>query len=204
MMNLLTVPPCLGEIQYFSWIVLPILIFLARICDVTIGTVRVIFVTRGYKYLAALAGFFEVLIWIIAMGQIMKNLSNPICYVAYAAGFATGNFVGILLVEKMSLGFVAVRVIFNQDIEPLMESVRKAGYGITCFDGQGAYGPVKELFTVVPRRAVDSFLHLIKAFDSDVFYMIEEIGTVSKAYPTAKKALSVGTNMGFRPFRKGK
>ncbi len=203
MMELL-VQTGLAEIQVFSWIVLPILIFLARICDVTIGTVRVIFVTRGYKYLAACAGFFEVFIWIVAMGQIMKNLSNPICYVAYAAGFATGNFVGILIVEKMSLGFVAVRVIFNQDIEPLMESIRKAGYGVTCFNGQGAYGPVKELFTVVPRREVESFLHLIKTFDSDVFYMIEEIGTVSKAYPTAQKALTDGSKMGFRPFRKGK
>jgi len=63
----LAIPTGLAEIQVFSWIVLPILIFLARICDVTIGTVRVIFVTRGYKYLAACAGFFEVLIWIVAM-----------------------------------------------------------------------------------------------------------------------------------------
>ncbi|MBN2513401.1 MAG: DUF2179 domain-containing protein [Sedimentisphaerales bacterium] len=204
MMELLTLQTGLAEIQVFSWIVLPVLIFVARICDVTIGTVRVIFVTRGYKYLAACAGFFEVLIWITAMGQIMKNLSNPICYVAYAAGFATGNFVGILIVEKLSMGFVVVRVVFNKDIKALMESVRKAGYGITCFDGQGAYGPVKQIFTVVSRREVNDFLGLIKNHHPDAFYVIEEIDTVSRAYPMAKKALSEGSKMGFRPFRKGK
>ncbi|MGH2271930.1 DUF2179 domain-containing protein [Anaerohalosphaeraceae bacterium U12dextr] len=200
----LAIPTGLAEIQVFSWIVLPILIFLARICDVTIGTVRVIFVTRGYKYLAACAGFFEVLIWIVAMGQIMKNLSNPICYVAYAAGFATGNFVGILIVEKLSMGFVVVRVVFNKDIKPLLEAVRQAGYGITCFDGQGAYGPVKQIFTVVSRREVNDFLAIIKNHHPDAFYVIEEIDTVSRAYPTAKKALADGAKMGFRPFRKGK
>ena len=189
---------------WFSWGVLPLLIFMARICDVTIGTARVIFVTRGYKYMAAMAGFFEVLIWIVVIGQVMQNLSNPVCYIAYAAGFATGNYVGIRLAEKMSLGFVLVRVLFNQEIAELITSIRNAGFGVTCFDGQGAYGPVKEIFTVVSRRQVNEFLDIIKAFEPDAFYLIEEIGTVSKDYPTSKKALFDGMLTGFRPFRKGK
>jgi len=189
---------------WFSWGVLPLLIFLARICDVTIGTARVIFVTRGYKYLAAVAGFFEVLIWIIVIGQVMRNLANPVCYVAYAAGFATGNYVGIRLAEKMSLGFVLIRVLFNQDIHQLITSIRNAGYGVTCFDGQGAHGPVKEIFTVVSRRQVKDFLEIIKAFEPNAFYLIEEIGTVSKDYPISKKDLFNGLLAGFRPFRKGK
>ncbi|MBM4102931.1 MAG: DUF2179 domain-containing protein [Planctomycetes bacterium] len=194
----------LADSTWFSWGVLPLLIFMARICDVTIGTARVIFVTRGYKYLAAVAGFFEVLIWIVVIGQIMQNLSNPVCYIAYAAGFATGNYVGIRLAEKMSLGFVVVRVMFNQDIDKLMASIREAGYGVTCFDGQGAYGPVKEIFTVVSRRQVRDFLGIIKTFQPNAFYLIEEIGTVSKDYPVSKKDLFDGLLTGFRPFRKGK
>jgi uncharacterized protein YebE (UPF0316 family) len=199
----------LGQLQFpaaawFTWGVLPLLIFMARICDVTIGTARVIFVTRGYKYLASIAGFFEVLIWIVVIGQVMQNLSSPICYIAYAAGFAAGNYVGIRLAEMMSLGFVLIRVLFNQEIAELLTSIRNAGFGVTCFDGQGAYGPVKEIFTVVSRRQVRDFLEIIKAFDPNAFYLIEEIGTVSKDYPTSKKALFDGMLAGFRPFRKGK
>jgi uncharacterized protein YebE (UPF0316 family) len=199
----------LCQLQYpamawFTWGVLPLMIFVARICDVTIGTARVIFVTRGYKYLASIAGFFEVLIWIVVIGQIMKNLSNPACYIAYAAGFATGNYVGIRLAEKMSLGFVLVRVMFNQDITELITTIRNAGFGVTSFDGHGAYGPVKEIFTVVSRRQVKEFLDIIKAFEPNAFYLIAEVGTVSKDYPTSKKALFEGLLTGYRPFRKGK
>jgi uncharacterized protein YebE (UPF0316 family) len=86
----------------YTWIVLPVLIFVARITDVSLGTVRVIFVSRGLKYLAPLVGFFEVLIWLLAIGQIMKNLSNPVCYIAYAAGFGMGNYVGIRIAEKLA------------------------------------------------------------------------------------------------------
>jgi uncharacterized protein YebE (UPF0316 family) len=191
-------------IAWYTWGVLPLMIFMARICDVTVGTIRVIFVMRGYKYLAAFAGFFEVLIWIVVMGQIMQNLANPICYIAYAAGFATGNYVGIRLAEKMSMGIVLVRVLFNRDIGDLITSIRGAGFGVTSFDGQGAYGPVKEIFTVTSRRQVRDFLEIIKAFEPNAFYLIEEIGTVSKEYSLSKKDLFDGVLAGFRPFRKGK
>jgi uncharacterized protein YebE (UPF0316 family) len=85
----------------FTWIILPLIIFLCRIIDVTIGTARVIFVSRGYRVLAASAGFFEVLIWLMAIGQIMQNLTNPLCYIAYASGFALGNYIGITLTENL-------------------------------------------------------------------------------------------------------
>ena len=87
------------------------LIFAARIADVSIGTVRLIFISRGLKYLAPIVGFFEVFIWLMAIGQIMQNISNPVCFVAYAGGFAMGNFVGMCIAEKLSLGVVMVRVV---------------------------------------------------------------------------------------------
>ena len=77
--------------EIFTWVVLPGLIFLARICDVTIGTLRIIFVSKGLKLWASFFGFFEVLIWLVAIGQIMQNLNNVYCYIAYAAGFASGS-----------------------------------------------------------------------------------------------------------------
>ncbi len=193
-----------ADSAFFCWVILPALIFCARICDVTLGTVRVIFVTRGYKFWAAVTGFFEVLIWIIVISHVIKNLVNPLSYIAYAAGFATGNYVGILVAEKIALGSVLVRVLFSQDIKSLIDTIRQAGFGVTCFDGIGEYGPIKEIFTVISRRQVASFLAIIKSFDPDAFYVIEEVRTVSRVYPVADKTFEDGSLLGFRPFRKGK
>ena len=111
----------LANSWYYTWMLLPFLIFAARVLDVSLGTVRVIFVSRGLKYLAPLVGFFEILIWLLAIGQIMKNLSNPACYIAYAAGFAMGNFVGICVAERLSLGVVLIRVVTKKDALPLVQ-----------------------------------------------------------------------------------
>ena len=92
--------------DFFTWVLLPILIFISRVLDVSLGTMRLIFVSKGYKLLAPVLGFFEVLIWLVAIGQIMQHLDNIFCYLAYGLGFATGNFVGIYLEEKMSIGTV--------------------------------------------------------------------------------------------------
>ncbi|HER42916.1 MAG TPA: hypothetical protein ENO08_00460, partial [Candidatus Eisenbacteria bacterium] len=80
--------------ELFKWVVLPLLIILARVIDVTIGTIRIVFVSRGHKVIAPILGFFEVLIWLLAIGQIMRNLSNFMCYIAYGTGFALGTYMG--------------------------------------------------------------------------------------------------------------
>jgi Uncharacterized protein conserved in bacteria len=94
-----------------SWLFMPVLIFLATICDVGLGTLRVIFVSRGYRALSAGIGFTEVLIWLFAIGQIMRNLENPIYYLANAAGFALGIFTGMLVEEKLSIGINLVQIV---------------------------------------------------------------------------------------------
>ena len=165
---------------FYAWFVLPFLIFIARVIDVSMGTVRVIFVSRGLKYLAPLVGFFEILIWLLAIGQIMKNLSNPACYIAYAGGFAMGNFVGIWIAEKLSLGVVLIRVVTKKDASELVEYLRSAEYGVTSVDGHGTAGQVKVVFTIVPRREVQSVASLIKKFNPNAFYSVEEVGFVEK------------------------
>lgn len=97
----------------WTWVIIPCFIFIARILDVTLGTVRIIFVSKHMKSLAPLLGFFEVLIWLLAIGQIMQNLTNPINYLAYAAGFAMGNFVGIQIESRLAMGVVLIRVLRN-------------------------------------------------------------------------------------------
>jgi uncharacterized protein YebE (UPF0316 family) len=189
----------------YGWLLLPLMIFTARVADVTMGTVRVIFVSRGMKYIAPLLGFVEVLIWLLAIGQIMQNLSNPICYIAYGAGFAMGNFVGITIAERLSLGVVMIRVITAQDAVPLIEQLKTKNYGLTSLDAHGTSGQVKVVFTLVPRREVPSVVGLIKTFNPQAFYSIEEVGYVEKGvFPLRKSWRDVLLLKLFRPFRKGK
>jgi uncharacterized protein YebE (UPF0316 family) len=189
----------------FTWVILPILIFVSRIADVSIGTVRVILVSRRLKYLAPLAGFFEVLIWIIVISQIMQNLSSPICYVAYAGGFATGNYVGILLADKLSIGMVMVRVILSKRANGLIDRLRERRYGVTSLDGQGATGPVQIVFTIVPRCEAQTVVDLVKESNPDAFYSIEEVDFVEKGvFPLRRQWSQVFFLEVLRPFRKGK
>ncbi len=189
----------------FAWVILPILIFLSRIADVSIGTVRVILVSMRLKYLAPLAGFFEVLIWILVMSQIMQNLTSPICYVAYAGGFAAGNFVGILIAEKLSIGMVLVRVILPVRANGLIDRLREKRYGVTCLDGQGANGPVQMVFTIVPRREIQTVVDLVKRSHPDAFYSVEEVDFVERGvFPLRRRWNGVFFVELLRPFRKGK
>ena len=189
---------------FYAWFLLPCLIFLARVADVTLGTVRVIFITREMKFMAPLVGFVEILIWLMAIGQIMRNLSSPICYVAYAAGFATGNFVGISIAERLSLGVVMIRVVTARDALPLVERLKAQNYGVTSIDGHGTSGQVKVVFTVVPRREVPSVVSLIKRFSPEAFYSIEEVNFVEKGIFPLRKSWHDGVLLKlFGPFRKG-
>lgn len=191
--------------EIYTWIVLPLLIFAARVLDVSLGTVRVIFISRGLKYLAPIVGFFEILIWLLAIGQIMQNLSNPACYIAYAGGFAMGNFVGICIAEKLSLGLVMIRVVTKMDAAPLVEFLKAENYGVTSVDGHGTSGEVKVIFTIVPRREVRSVVDLIKRFNPQAFYSIEEVGLAEKGIFPDRKNWRDFNLLGFlRPFRKGK
>ncbi|MDD1706274.1 MAG: DUF5698 domain-containing protein, partial [Methanoregulaceae archaeon] len=101
--------------DFFAWVILPLLIFFFRICDVSLGTIRVIFIAKGLKYIAPVIGFFEVIIWLLAIGQVMNNVTNVASYIAYGGGFAAGTLLGMTVEERLSLGTVVVRVISNED-----------------------------------------------------------------------------------------
>ncbi len=191
--------------ELYAWIIIPLLICVARIADVSIGTVRLIFISRGLKYLAPIVGFFEILIWLMAIGQIMKNLSNPICFIAYAGGFAMGNFVGMCIAEKLSLGVVIIRVITVKDASDFVRQLRSADYGVTSVDGHGSEGDVHIVFTIVPRSEVKNVVSLIKAFNPKAFYTVEEVGYVEKGLLPPKHINGFTRSLNFfKPFRKGK
>jgi len=159
----------------FTWIILPVLIFIARICDVSLGTIRVIFVSRGYRHLAPILGFFEISVWLFAIGQIMRDINDISIYIAYAAGFAMGTYVGITLEEKLSLGTVLVRVITKRDSADLIEALKEADYGLTTHAAEGAQGPVTIVFTVMKREDLPRVVGIIKEFNPHAFYSVEDV-----------------------------
>ncbi len=160
-------------------VTLPLLIFVARVTDVSIGTLRIIFVSRNMKYFATVLGFFEVLIWLFAIGRIMQNLTNPVHYIAYAGGFSMGNLVGMMIENKLALGVVAIRVITNQKTFYLAAHLRKIGYTVTTVDAQGNRGPVKVIYTIVKRKRISSFINVVKTYHPRAFYTIENVGAVA-------------------------
>jgi uncharacterized protein YebE (UPF0316 family) len=162
-------------------------IFVAEAVVVTISTLRTIFLNRGMKVVAPLLGFFEVSIWLFAIGEVMRNLGDVRCALAFAGGFTLGNFLGILIEQKLALGSVVVRTITNKDTTALIDGLRESGYGVTSIPGQGATGPVQVVLTVVPRRELGAVLGILKSFDSAAFYSIDALQAVSSGVTPAPR-----------------
>lgn len=175
----------------FSYVILPVLIFCARICDVSIGTMRIIFVSKGKKNIAPFLGFFEVLIWIIAVSKIMQNLDHYINYVAYAAGFATGNFVGMLIEERLAVGIQLIRVIISKQGKELVQLLNHSGFGATLVDAHGAREDVSLIYTIVPRNDLRKALEIINSFNPMAFYTIEDVRSSSEGVFPVKKPNTV-------------
>jgi uncharacterized protein YebE (UPF0316 family) len=189
----------------FSYGVLPLLIFLARICDVSIGTLRIIFVSKGKKNIAPFLGFFEVLIWITAISKIMQNLDNYINYVAYAAGFATGNLVGMIIEEKLALGIQVIRVFTHIDGSDLVKTLNSNGFGATSVEAHGAVEKIDLVYTIVHRKELEKVLEIIDHYNPKAFYTIEDIRAVNEGiFPPRKKHSLIPFSNVMRQWRKGK
>ncbi len=166
----------------FSYAILPLLIFFARVADVSLGTIRIIFVSKGFKFLSLIVGFFEVLIWLLAINQIWSDFSNPWLIVAYATGFAVGNYVGIRLDEKISIGNSMIRIIIRKNSRKLIKELKKNGYPMTIINGQSGdqETDVKMILSVVKRKELKKIFKLIKKVNSKAFFTVEDIRSVRK------------------------
>jgi len=168
----------------FTWILIPLLICCARIVDVSIGTVRIILVSKGNRVVASVLGFFEVIIWLLAITQVMQHLSNYAAFIGYGLGFALGNYVGISIEEKLALGYQALRFISraNVEVDILTMALRDAGYGATVLEAKGGKGKVHIIFTIVPRKSVADALQIAREIDPDVFVSAQDIRSVSAGH----------------------
>lgn len=166
-----------------EWIMLAgplLLVFVARVADVTLGTLRIVFISRGRKVLAPLLGFLEVFIWVSVISQITRGDQNTFMYLAYAGGFAMGNYVGLMIEDRLALGMLVVRVIIPSDARGLADCLQEKGFGFTMVDAIGSQGPVNLIYTVVLRKDLPAIAGIIHQSHEDAFYTVEELRSAER------------------------
>ena len=156
-----------------SW-ALCLVVFLLRICDVSLGTVRTVAIVKGYIVSAVVLGFFELLIWVLAISQVISRLDESwVLAIAYAGGFAAGNAVGIVVERKLAMGISAIRLLSSHSGAEIADALRDDGYKATTFSGEGLNGPVKLVYAVAPRKFVRRMVRVAQDHDPDVFWISE-------------------------------
>lgn len=184
------------ETRFFTLFLLPTLIFLARMTDVSIGTIRVIQVYRGKKFVAFWLGFVEILIWVLAINFVLKNLDHFVNVIAYAAGFGMGNYVGILLEERLIISKLLIRIFATTETMALEEYIHRKGYSVTRVAAEGKEGPLQILYAIINREDYPSISQKIHQLHPKAFYTVEDIKAAKKGvFPTPRSRLT-----GFLPF----
>lgn len=159
-----------------------LLIFFARLIDVSLGTIRMIMVVRGKRIVAACIGFVEATVYILAVGKVLSAMNNWINVLAYALGFATGNYVGILLEGKMALGDIIVQVISELETVELVEKLRNKGFGVTVVEGCGKKG-IKHLLNVtLQRKNLSKLYSIIDRYDKEAFVTVTDARSIRGGY----------------------
>lgn len=161
--------------EVFSFLILPLLIFIARICDVSINTVRIIYMLGGRRFTATLLGFFEAFIWLMAIRQIFAHLDNWMCYVAYPAGFAGGIFIGMLIEERIAYGKVVIRIITRKDTTEFLNMLKHEKTRYTRVKSFGPEGDEDVIFCVLDREKVENLISGLKKTVPTAFYTIEGV-----------------------------
>lgn len=164
----------------YPLITVPLFILLARMGDVSLATLRIILVSRGMRSVAPLVGFFEALIWLFAISQVMKNLDHWTSYVAYAGGFAAGTWLGIFLESRLALGLLAVRIITPEDAGDLIGHLRSHNFGVTDFAARGVSGRVRLIFTVIRRKDLQKVLDIVRETHPKAFISTSDVRSVAE------------------------
>jgi uncharacterized protein YebE (UPF0316 family) len=167
--------------EIFAYVILPILIFLARIVDVSINTIRIIYVLGGRRMTATLLGFVESFVWLMAIRQIFQHLDNWASYIAYPAGFAMGIFVGMMIEERIAYGKVIIRIITRKEIDELKEYLTKENHRFTILKALGPDGDESVIFTVLERERLEELTTKLKEILPTAFYTVEKVNRASES-----------------------
>lgn len=154
-------------------LVIPLLIFFARIADVSLGTLRMIFIINGMRWVPAALGFVEVVIWVVAVGNAVANLTDPLVLIGYAGGFSMGTYLGAVIEERVGIGFRIVTIINPKAELHVAEHIRAAGFAATELSGTGRSGPVEVVIAVVRRRSMAPLSSLLTEIAPAAFMTVE-------------------------------
>lgn len=167
-----------------------LLIFSLRVCDVSVGTLRMLFTVRGRKYVSASLALLESGIFIFALSRVMKDVNSPVRMVAYALGFGTGNFCGITIERWIGSGTILARIVAKNPV--LLVGLRESGFGVTVVQGEGREGEVAVLLVVAPRRREKELLTLTEQLDPSAFVTLDAVNHAIGGYLTnVRGAMSV-------------
>jgi len=158
------------------------LIFLLRVGAIALGTVRVLFVVRGERLLAPITGFVQTLLLVVAIGKVVQDLTNIPNVLAYCMGFAVGTWVGMVIEERLALGYMRVHVVSLQKAEGIASSLREEGYGVTEITGKGKEGRVGIVEIVARRKDVPSITAAVNRVDEGAFISMEEAKGVHRGF----------------------
>lgn len=164
-----------------EWVLIPLLIFFARLIDVSMSTVRIILIVNEKRLAATVLSFLEMFVWLVAVTQTLKNLSNVMCYIGFAGGFAVGTYIGMLIEKKLSIGIVLIRITTTEkDGQHLISFLKQHKFRITSVNAEGNYGKTNIIYTVVMRKEMNSVIEVIKKFNPNAFYTVENIRYVNE------------------------
>ncbi len=164
-------------------------IFFARIFDVSIGTMRIILIARGYKSIAPVLGFAEILIWLTAISKALNNLQGVESYLIYAAGFAAGNYVGMMIEELIPIGFQSIRVITKVKATEIIEVFRQKDINLAILSGENMEGEVSILYTVLPKKEIKWALETIRKYHPPAFITVEDVRSYHAGYLAKKRSV---------------
>lgn len=176
-----------SNFDFYAYLILPLLIFSARVFDQSLGIIRIILATKGLTLPAFIFGFFESFVWLLAIGQIMTKIDTLFYYFVFAAGFASGNVCGIFIEKKLSIGFVVIRVIFQKNSDISINKLKELGFRITQVDALGMEQPVKMIFSTLKRNQIKLFIETLTDNNPTAFYTIEDVKQVKEGYLVEKK-----------------
>jgi uncharacterized protein YebE (UPF0316 family) len=162
--------------------VMPLLIFFLRVSDMSLDTLRVLFVIRSQRILAWVLGFFQSLIWVVAITTVLSNLGNVWNVIGYAAGFATGNVVGMMIEERLAIGYGHLRIISSGQGPAIAQAIRQAGYAATELSGRGRDGTVAVINCSVRRRDIRRVQQQVKDIDPKAFITVQEVRPLHRGF----------------------
>ncbi|MCJ7531292.1 MAG: DUF5698 domain-containing protein [Anaerolineales bacterium] len=178
---------CIGGVILANWLTVSalsnaLLIFFLRVADMSLDTLRVLFVMRGRKGIAWIFGFFQSAIFLLAFANVLSNISNPFSFLGYAGGFATGNVVGIWIEGKLAIGYTHLRIMSTGYGNKIADTLREQGYAVTELPGRGMNGMVTILNCSVLRKNTSRASQLVQEIDPNAFITAQEVSAIQRGY----------------------